>query len=58
MLVLVRIDEPEYKIALVRFHDHFAGWFGYTARMLENRRCPCLFPKAVWRIDKTEGVNS
>jgi hypothetical protein len=55
-LTLVRIDDPDYKVELVRWQDWpngrsgFAGWWGYTQQMIENRHTPCLFPSATWRV--------
>jgi hypothetical protein len=51
MLTLVRKDEPEYKIELIRWHEHIHGWWGYTQQMVINHRTPCLFPNRVWQIE-------
>lgn len=45
---LVRKDDPEYRIELVRWQNISRGWFGYTNTMLLNHRTPCVFPRDVW----------
>jgi hypothetical protein len=64
-LILVRIDDPDYKIELVRWQpwphgrNGFSGFWGYTQTMLDNHRAPAMFPDSVWQLlaDETkEGV--
>ena len=40
--ILVRKDDPDYRIELVRWQVTLRGFFGYTATMLANRRAPCF----------------
>lgn len=49
-LVLVRHDDPEVKIELVRWQIALRGFFGYTRTMVLNHRTPVLFPNSVWKI--------
>ena len=56
--ILVRKDDPEQRIELVRWHDESRGWFGYTRTMLTNRRTPCLFPRDTWtEISESGGTD-
>ena len=47
--ILVRRDDPEQQIELVRWQETVRGWWGMTATMLANHRAPCLFPNIVWQ---------
>lgn len=49
LLILVRRDDSDYKVELVRWQVWLHGFWGYTRSMLINHRTPCLFPKSVWR---------
>ena len=54
----VRLDDPDYKIALVRWQDVSRGWFGYTQTMITNHRTPAVFPKTTWKeISNAGGTN-
>ena len=46
--ILIRKDDPDYRIELVRWQVTLRGFFGYTATMLANRRAPALFPRCTW----------
>jgi len=52
--ILVRRDDPEQRIELVRWQHTLRGWFGFTQTMFTNRRAPCLFPRAVWSDDESK----
>lgn len=56
MLTLVRIDNPESKITLIRWVEHFHGWWGYSQKIVDNHRTACLFPNCVWRVEATAPV--
>jgi hypothetical protein len=47
--ILVRKDDPEQRIELVKWQDVSRGWFGYTASMLTNHRTPAIFPRTTWQ---------
>jgi hypothetical protein len=47
--ILVRLDDPEQRIELVRWQHTLRGWWGFTTTMLANHRAPCLFPRTVWQ---------
>ena len=47
--ILVRRDDPEQQIELVRWQETLRGWWGMTATMIANHRAPCLFPDIVWQ---------
>jgi len=47
--ILVRRDDPEQRIELVRWQETLRGFWGFTATMLTNHRAPCLFPRTTWR---------
>jgi hypothetical protein len=47
--ILVRKDDPEQRIELVRWQETLRGYWGYTQTMITNHRAPCLFPYSVWR---------
>ena len=47
--ILVRRDDPEQQIKLVRWQETLRGWWGMTATMIANHRAPCLFPNIVWQ---------
>lgn len=55
-LILIRRDDPEQIVTLVRWQNRpqgrggFAGWWGQTATMIGNHRTPCMFPESVWRV--------
>jgi hypothetical protein len=55
-LILVRRDDPEQTVTLVKWQDWphgrsgFAGWWGLTETMVKNRRTPCMFPDSVWEL--------
>ena len=56
--ILVRKDDPEYRIDLVRWQATLRGFWGFTATMLANRRAPCLFPHCSWKeISESGGTN-
>jgi hypothetical protein len=56
--ILVRKDDPEQRIELIRGHATLRGWFGYTRTMLANRRATALFPNCTWKeISKSGGTN-
>ena len=54
--ILVRRDDPEQQIELVRWQETLRGWWGMTATMLANHRAPCLFPNIVWQEISVEGT--
>lgn len=47
--VLVRKDDPERRIELVRWQEVSRGWFGYTQTMIANHRMPAIFPRTTWQ---------
>jgi hypothetical protein len=47
--ILVRRDDPEQRIELVKWQDVSRGWWGYTQTMITNRRAPALFPRDTWK---------
>jgi hypothetical protein len=47
--ILVRKDDPEQRIELVKWQVTLRGFFGYTPTMLTHHRAPCLFPHCVWK---------
>jgi hypothetical protein len=47
--ILVRRDDPEQRIELVKWQDVLRGWSGYTASMLTNQRTPAIFPRTTLR---------
>ena len=56
--ILVRKDDPDYRIELVRWHKTVRGWFGLTNTMISNRCTPLIFPRDVWEeISNTGGTN-
>ena len=56
--ILVRKDDPDYRIELVRRQDVSRGWWGMTATMITNRRAPCVFPRDTWtEISESGGTN-
>ncbi|MGB8801388.1 MAG: hypothetical protein WCC97_11920 [Candidatus Acidiferrales bacterium] len=56
--ILVRKDDPDYRVELVRWQDVSRGWFGYTASMLLNHRTPAIFPRTTWNeISESGGTN-
>jgi hypothetical protein len=56
--ILVRKDDPEQRIELVRWQHTLRGWFGFTATMLTNRRAPALFPNVTWKeVSDSGGTN-
>jgi hypothetical protein len=56
--ILVRKDDPEYRIELVRYQEISRGWFGYTRTMIANRRAPAIFPRDTWtEISKSGETN-
>jgi hypothetical protein len=46
--ILVRKDDPEQRIELVRWQVTLRGFWGFTATMIANHRAPCLFPRTAW----------
>ncbi len=56
--LLVRKDDPEQRIELVRWQSISRGWWGMTATMITNRRTPCVFPRDTWKeISEAGGTN-
>jgi hypothetical protein len=56
--ILVRKDDPEYRIELVKWQPISRGWFGLTNTMISNRRAPAIFPRTTWReISNSGGTN-
>jgi hypothetical protein len=56
--ILVRRDDPEQRIELVKWQTVSRGWFGLTNTMISNRRTPAIFPRDVWEeISNTGGTN-
>jgi hypothetical protein len=56
--LLIRKDDPEQRIELVRWQVTLRGWFGFTAMMITNRRAPGLFPRCTWEeISNTGDAN-
>jgi hypothetical protein len=53
-LTLVRRDDAQVKIELVRWQITLRGFFGYTKTMILQHRTPTLFPKSVWRAVNEE----
>jgi hypothetical protein len=54
MLVLVRRDDPESKVELLRWQPCQWGWFGYSRQMILNRRRPAIFLRSVWEPIETK----
>ena len=42
--ILVRKDDPEQRIELVRWQVTLRGYWGYTQTMITNHRAPCFLP--------------
>ena len=56
--ILVRKDDPEYQIELVRYQEISREWFGLTNTMITNHRAPAIFPRDTWReISESGGTN-
>lgn len=53
--ILIRKDDPDYRIELVRYQEVSRGWFGYTNTMLANHRTPCVFPRDTWTESSESG---
>jgi hypothetical protein len=57
-LILIRRDDPEQTVTLVRWQNWpqgrggFAGWWGQTATMIAIHRTPCMFPDGVWQLQQ------
>jgi hypothetical protein len=56
VFVLVRIDDPAQKVDLVRWQNHFGGWWAFSRQIIKNRRTPGLFPNSVWRVESPTPV--
>jgi hypothetical protein len=56
--ILMRRDDPDQRIELVRWQETLRGFWGFTATMLTNRRTPCFFPRDTWtEISDSGGTN-
>ena len=53
--ILVRRDDSEQRIELVRWQDVSRGWFGYTQTMITNHRTPAIFPRTTWTETSESG---
>jgi hypothetical protein len=51
-VILVRRDDPEVVIELVKYQVTLRGYWGVTATMIANHRTPCLFPRTTWEVKK------
>jgi hypothetical protein len=57
MLILIRRDDPDYKVELVRWQNWLHGYWGYTRQMIRNHRTAALFLKSVWQIGEQNGLH-
>ena len=57
-LILIRRDDPEQTVTLVRWQNWphgrsgFSGWWGQTATMITNHRTPYMFPDGARQLKK------
>jgi hypothetical protein len=51
-VILVRREDPEQIVELVRWQTTLRGWFGYTETMLANHRTPALFLNSIWKLQE------
>lgn len=59
-LILVRRDDPEQTVTLVKSQDWrhgrsgFCGIWRLTQSMINDHRTPCMFPDSLWEIAREE----